>query len=758
MRVFVEIAALVGLLGGVCTLTGRLLALVFRMRLLRRPGPETLVASAFLGTGFLVLAFGWGSHAGLPAKSCLLLVGALLAALLTCLLLRGELRELFRLPAGRVCLAAVVLALGVRVGVTLLPLLVGRIYYLYSDAMAYVAVADWLQAHGLGTPAPVDAPHPVDFVVGHLQGMNHRMGPMFLLALAKAALPGRLSVELFPVVMAWGAALNIGGVFLLGRWSFGLTRYLSAVGAFLAAAAFNSLCTSTEQGFLCQVYGTAVLAFALALLSRLLAPVHWRFGNAVLLGIALATQVSVYSELSPVLALAGLASAAWVVRRQKCSPRRRRLARFVGLVLAAVVVFGNIEVVRAARGVLVMTRLNGVGHHVAWGGADYARFAVGCYPFHIFADPQPEEWPHQAAVILAGASLVVGAASLIRRRRALPVAAALLVLAGLAAYFRLAARDPWTGEVGHTWNLFKICKWSFAVVSAAEAAGLALLVRLVPWRRAALALACLALAWATLPHHVAEAKRVVEGVRRQGGTQATLPDLKRLRARVDELNPSSLYLLAAPDGPWPRCLAGYLFYPRPFVSGWKGSGGPGFFEGAGLLDDRIEAIRPDTLFLLHGEPPFGDPKERLPSVFTAVDGTRPLIFRVDCENGVEHWAPGGMVWLDARPAALWAFAPRAGPAVLSFHLRPGPSLPGTARRTLRFTDTSGDARDITVEADAGTTVTFPVHHLPAGVSRLEIVCLDAPTAAVPGDGRVLLVGVMAARLDPVAGSPREDGR
>jgi hypothetical protein len=61
MSPFVESVGLTALLGAAATLTGRLLALALGVRFLRRPGAETLVASAWLGTAFLTLAYGWGS-------------------------------------------------------------------------------------------------------------------------------------------------------------------------------------------------------------------------------------------------------------------------------------------------------------------------------------------------------------------------------------------------------------------------------------------------------------------------------------------------------------------------------------------------------------------------------------------------------------------------------------------------------------------------------------------------------------------------
>ena len=56
---------------------------------------------------------------------------------------------------------------------------------------------------------------------------------------------------------------------------------------------------------------------------------------------------------------------------------------------------------------------------------------------------------------------------------------------GLTAYFHWRGRDPWTGAVGHTWNQFKLCKWSFTLVAAVQGAGMYFFLSRLPRPRAA---------------------------------------------------------------------------------------------------------------------------------------------------------------------------------------------------------------------------------------------------------------------------------
>ena len=78
----------------------------------------------------------------------------------------------------------------------------------------------WLETHAFREPGTYDPQHPMWQSIAALQGMHHRMGPMFLLALVCSLCPGCLVVQLYPAVTAWGVALDVAAVYLLCRWSF----------------------------------------------------------------------------------------------------------------------------------------------------------------------------------------------------------------------------------------------------------------------------------------------------------------------------------------------------------------------------------------------------------------------------------------------------------------------------------------------------------------------------------------------------------
>jgi len=127
--------------------------------------------------------------------------------------------------------------------------------------------------------------------------------------------------------------------------------------------------------------------------------------------------------------------------------------------------------------VLFMAGLNGVGWRLDWSSLDYWSFATGARDYNA------RHWWSLAAVVMGTALFGIGVARRLRTRRVWPVLQALLVLTALAAYYHWCVRDPWTHAIGQTWNQFKLCKWSYALIVAAQAAGLHYVLRLGVFRR-----------------------------------------------------------------------------------------------------------------------------------------------------------------------------------------------------------------------------------------------------------------------------------
>ncbi len=284
------------------TMTGRLLAGVFNIRLLRRLTPESLAVSAFLGTGTWALGFGWCSYAHLTGKQALPVMGGAAALLLVTLIAQRRLNWLVPPTHLKVwLLVSAIFFLGALIN--MLPLLLGDSFNPYNDCFYYISNAEYLREHSFGIPCLPDPSQPIHAMVTGCQQMGHHMGAMFLLGLVKCLFPFFLSLDLFPVVMTWGVILNLGGVLVLCRWTLRLSPGYAAAVVCLTAVTVNPLWLSASYGFFSQVHGTAALSFALALVSRLYAPINWRFGCAFLFGMTGAILLTMYSELTLILAM-----------------------------------------------------------------------------------------------------------------------------------------------------------------------------------------------------------------------------------------------------------------------------------------------------------------------------------------------------------------------------------------------------------------------------------------------------------------------
>ena len=259
-----------------------------------------------------------------------------------------------------------------------------------------------------------------------------------------------------------------------------------------------------------------------------------------------------------------------------------------------------------------MARVNGVGWHIDWTPLEYWAFAMGARPY-----PTPlGSWPLVAllpGIAMGTALFLAGIGIAVRRRRAWPVIGALLVLGGLTAYFHWLGRDPWTGAVGHTWDQFKLCKWSFSLVAAVQGAGLHFLLGRLPRLRVRFAAACLPVIVGILVLHGFEARAFSHESHMFMGSKTPLASLRELRRQVRDLNPSSLYFISNPvSDPHYTALVLSVLYSHPFLNGWSNKRDP-FYHSAYVADRNPWPPPDDMLGVMEGEPPFDAPLAACPA-------------------------------------------------------------------------------------------------------------------------------------------------
>jgi len=645
--VLITFALLVGLGAGAWFL-GALFAAALRVPLLQKRSPEAFLATLVAGFGLLMLSCGWGAYAGLTAPRFIWVVPCLAVLLLGIALVR---RSGVILPRLSTTFGLIVAALAGRAVCCLLPLLQGSTLSPFNDGSLYLCVAESLQTSDFSTRQPVDDAFPARHQLTSFQDMGHRIGPVFLLAGLRAALPGLNAFDVYPAVLAWGAILNMAAIGLLCRWGFRLPRRPTLVGLGLAAITPDSLMFACQHGFVCQIYGTAVLGTALALLIRVHPPSQWRAGNAWLLGLIAAMQLSAYSELAPILFGAALG---WVLVNVTYGYRAIRFV--IGSLLAAALL-GNIEFVRVWTALHVMTQLQGVGFPISWETSRYFSFALTAGPMSW-----PMILPFKGAppnVILIGSLIlaVLGLLSLMRwRRRQAALLAAMLCFGGLFLWFRYVSRSPWSGEIGHPWNLLKIAKWFYPIGFSLKIAGLAIVWR---WTskaqgRPSLGFACLGfaalltMAWFYLLVQERTSKAMIE-LQWHSLAEVAHPheEFGRLQRRIAEIAPASIWYVAAPGEAHPLVLYRFAFTAIPFQAAW-------------MYDPELR-----TVLIQHGSPPFEEPFERLPFNASRMDPRRPVFFAVTQGTTlIRHRVGESGIGIDERPIYLEFNSPRLWPGSL----------------------------------------------------------------------------------------------
>ncbi len=496
------------------------------------------------------------------------------------------------------------------------------------------------------------------------------------------------------------------------------------------AAVPHALYWGHHNGFMQQGYALPLVVFGLVLLARVQPPARWRPSTAALLALPFAFLFSVYLPLLPVLGLAGAVALVPAVLRARRRGSLRRLAWFVVAVGGGIALYATRDLV-GALSPLHRFATSVAGGHIPWDAADFFQFAFGARvlaPGWANVEVAPWSALNRALTPLYGGLALAGLGLAARRPRTRPLAAAAALIALGAAYYALAVKDPWSGKVGHTWNLFKLAQWAWPFVLLLAALGVR---RLAP-RSRRLRLAALALAFAVpvsqIGVHWPWSTRLGQAMRDilPGARFAQLEDLKK---RIQDLPPGTLLVVGRPVSAhrWLSIAAALFAYPRAIVGDWSDSasndnhpvGGAALY---GILLDRWDD--PRVVPILAGFIPFETRGvEDLGGGFALLLRQKdPLVIRVANPTGLEPESPSGRprFRIGKGRTKIVVFAPAGGAARLRLTLLPYAGRPGT--RLLAFL-AEGDASHRNVRgASEGT----PVATIPLGGATAVQVPLELP--------------------------------
>jgi hypothetical protein len=745
---------------------GKLLGHAGRIRILQARTLESFALAAWLGTGLLFSVFGWSSYLGLPGRWALLVVGLVVLALLGIALLRRGLRSLlgdlaFLHPSSCILYpsrVALLLAVLLSAVLTLLPIPVGQCYDLTNDAAIYIAVSEWLQDNAFGRTAVGDPSRPLSGSALHFQEVGHRIGATFYHAFVTACVPRRSSFDTYLPVTAWGVSLNVLGIFLLARWAFGVPRLIASLGACLVALLFNPLATSASYGFMHQLYGTAGLVFTLALAARATAP-RGPWSVMLLVSFSASCWLTTYNEMVP---LVGLVLLGWGLVVLARAVRSRSWASLGGWVIAGILLalLTTHELVRLTDRITVLGLVTGSPRPYSL--LQFWAFAMGGGMVQFYL-PLEVSWP---ITVLASIALALAFLRLFRLRSAV-VFLLFVACLGLACYFRLAVDDPWSHERGHTWNLFKACKWAYPLAAVLQIAGLRELLLRASRPGWILAALCLATATWALPQYHRSAQQSSAGLRHLARSETPLAEgralLHALRGQGGARPPCWIYLINDHPGGWSwnRGLIGLWLTQNHheswyrFANDWRHSlglhhGSCGKFElDRPLPDDPADLLVLATTAYARAQ----DAYVHLPWELTVLPSDRPVVFDVQNPQGLER-RPDGVwfVWVGPDAVRLRVWSPRAARVSLCCDLAPGPGLPMDQPRTLEWLLPGSGKELVTLSAPGSFQV--PVQMAP-GVNDILVRSVTSGERTLPanGDTRRLHVCVSGWQLQSAPSAP-----
>ncbi|HXB55080.1 MAG TPA: hypothetical protein VN461_09880 [Vicinamibacteria bacterium] len=729
---------IVGAVGVASFVSGRLLTGSLGFDLLRPLTPAGAAASAVLGTALLTLGFGWLSLLGLPAPVIALVLAALHLVLLEVCAYRRALLEVFR-PRGPASAWAGLLGVTLASAlVSLLPVLRTGGFSIGNDTYTYCAFSEWLQTHGFGSPCLWDPASPVTAIPFLWQQEGYPLGIAHFLALVQAGSGAPLSLLVYPAVSAWGMVLQTAALFVVARWVF-LWGHAWAGGASLAFAVMaHPGYWGHHNGFLQQTCALPALLLALAVLARGIHERRWRLNTAILVALLAAFLLNVYLPLVPALGAAGIAyAAACSMRARRHGPPRRTLAH-LGIIVLLVLILGFPDL-RGAVGRLFRFAGSDAGGHVSLSVLQFLEFAMGVRVLGLHATSVRVPFLSAALAALAPLGLGLTVAGLFhawRQPRARVLAAATLAFAGALAYYALWVHDPWTGLIGHTWNVFKLMQWAFPFVLLFQVAALRQLLRSRGPRLAPALF--LAVPLSSLWVHGAWSESLGLSMREIIRAERPLAEAGVVQRRIRELPPGTLLVVGRPVSAH-RWLAPYtalLAYPRPIVGDWTESPSIGLHPkgGAALYRELLGRIgEAGVVPLLCGFIPFQTGGfESLGGGFARLlPSERPLLIHVVNPGGpVEERVPGPPRFtIQGGRTKLILYSPIETGVELSLKLRPYPPAPGGQALTVFLTPDDFDHRTVRSAVEAGPQLVLPLD------GRTE---LKVETSLPPGLATVVL--------------------
>lgn len=713
-------------------ITGRLIIALGNIRWLKRGTIENHLFAMFLGTSAWILASGLLSHASLFAPAIRNVLLCLVVGLAAWVILRGR----WNVAVDGIDLIVLRKLALVTTGLLLVNQFSIFWFHTYSpinDTASYLSMTELLQDHSAAEVVSAEQQNPL-FICTHALVYSDwfHMGAVHFLAVIRSFLPGLTAYQVYPPVAAWGLLLNGAGMYCLARWMFRLPRSYANMVGIMPLVLGSPLVAAHQEGFFCQMYGTASFAFSVGLLSRLYVRNHWNWGSAAVFGLTIGAVLTTYGEFTPILTMGCAAFLIQAFRRSVVKSQAIDFLGFGGKATICFILFCNYELYRTIRGILFTANLNGVGSHHDWSDFGFWGFAMGALGDDVV---------FVIYTIVATGLFFTGLAFAVRhRQQSVALLTCLAFFMAAVIYFRFISRDPWTGEIGHTWNLYKLGKYTFPLVSVVITSGIWVTLKNYAYERRAIIAGWLIVIFICVPEHMENEVGEARFMNNRMGPVAML-NASQFHDLVVGEGKGTIYCISS--HPRDNEIAGALLHPlKPKVVTWE------------ELSKTFEQLQPGDRFLSLQSPRIIVGSETLPFNYVRFD---PLsTFVADIKNEKGAWVAGDALscWLGEQETEIKIWSADAMDATLQFIVEAGPSNEETQTHHI-WSEGLGMLRTAW-EVEQSQEVSVPVK-LTRGVNVLKVGCTDLADST-SGSSRNLLASISGIEVVPQSTSSSDPSR
>lgn len=332
----------------------------------------------------------------------------------------------------------------------------------YNDTFGYVSIADYLRYHSYFEKLNDISYQPILAEIYKAHGSYFRMGAMFFLALIASIFHVAKSLLIYPAVAALGGILNIAAIYFYISRVIEVKRISKYFFLLLIVLLYSPLYFATSTGFFSQLFGTAFFVLSMAFLELQLAdeqPGNW-FYWGFFFGLSSAAVVSFYTEISPAvfLTLFLYLFLQWALKLKKF----REIIKYGLLNLMVFSLFANIELYRAYHTIQIQFHAVG-GWNINFNTYQFLGMAFGVQPVFNSVVGWFQHVLYFLLLIIMILLLIVGAFKSIKIKKftwVIPV----IIFTIMAICYNFVPNPFLPGQLGQTWDIFKLCNWVFPFI------------------------------------------------------------------------------------------------------------------------------------------------------------------------------------------------------------------------------------------------------------------------------------------------------